>query len=180
MLTSTGHSHIYQFDSREEIIQEEEDVEDEIAVTEECMCETESMCSHTGVKWVINECLRARNAIPSEFDIVTSVTQNSINVGFYSRWDAALAYIKKLGHRNAWEDVEAISKICVAEYAIPNQDSVDFYAKFSAPKVQLVCKEGSSKVILYLMIEEGHLLPRDKGQPSKAGCVLLLRSASND
>jgi len=155
MLASTGHYCIYHFDSREETIEEESD--EEIDFTEECICESVSTCGHTGVRWVINERERVRTALASEFDIVTAVTQGSINTGFHSRWDAASAFVKKLGQRKIWEDAEVTSKTCVAEYSFADLDAIHFHAKFSAPRVQLVCEEGSHKAILYLMIEEGHL-----------------------
>lgn len=106
MLASTGLSYIYYIDIREVIHDEDEELEEEIVVTEECMCETVSMCGHSGVRWVINERERARSAAVSEFDIVTAVTQGSINVGFHSRWDAASAFIKKLGQTKTWEDAK--------------------------------------------------------------------------
>ncbi len=74
-----------------------------------------------------------------------------------------------------------MSKTCIAEYSIANQDTVYFHAKFSAPRIQLICEEGSSKAILYLTIEDGHWTPIDRGRAAKSGYVSLpARRYSND
>jgi len=188
ILEASEYSYIYHHDTRvnTEITEEEttEIIEDDTEITEgtsgygeqheerghygktyldehDCECENEAECGHRGgVRWGVIKTGLIEHTHASEFDIVTSVTQGSINSTFRAWWEIARKAYHKLGKRSTWERVEIERETCIADYSFVHEkhgDEVFFSASFLAPKVQLICREGSQSVIVYFNIQSGFL-----------------------
>ncbi|THU95309.1 hypothetical protein K435DRAFT_839574 [Dendrothele bispora CBS 962.96] len=139
----------------------------------DCECESESECGHKGgIQWGILTRGLVEYTHCSDFDIVTSVTQGSVNSTFYTWWEAAHNRFIKLGKRHTWESVEIERDTCLADYSFVHEqhaDEVFFSASFLAPRIQLICKEGSQSVLLYFNIQSGFLRTLGQGKTLQPG-----------
>ncbi|KLO12433.1 hypothetical protein SCHPADRAFT_420281 [Schizopora paradoxa] len=133
---------------------------EEPPVDDGCCCPDEHSCGHTGViRWGILHRKFIEHSHCGDFDIVTAVTQGSINAAFKALWEAAGRRVRNLGSRHTWENVTTERDTCIADYSFVHEhhgEEVFFSANFGAPKVQLICSEGSHKVMVYFTIQEGY------------------------
>ncbi|KLO12543.1 hypothetical protein SCHPADRAFT_410840 [Schizopora paradoxa] len=125
-----------------------------------CDCPDEHSCGHTGgVRWGILHRKFIEHSHCGEFDIVTAVTQGSINAAFKAIWEAAERRARNLGSRHTWENLTTERDTCIADYSFVHEhhgEEVFFSATFGAPKVELVCYEGSHKAIVHFTIQDGY------------------------
>ena len=133
---------------------------------DDCVCIDVGSCGHSGnngVKWGIIEHQRTTDTISTmkDFDFVTAVTQGAINAHFKQLWLTAYRRLRGLGDKKrTWESKEIEEETSLVDYSFVHHehgDEVFFSASFTAPKVQLICHEGSHKVIFYLHLTQGYL-----------------------
>ncbi|PAV23026.1 hypothetical protein PNOK_0009300 [Pyrrhoderma noxium] len=90
-----------------------------------------------------------------DFDLITALTQRSINNYFRQLWETAN---KRYNEKKIYE-----SESSLASFTHHNKELGEsfFTSTFLEPKVQLNCEEGSKSVILYITLDEGQLKPLD-------------------
>ncbi len=125
----------------------------------DCTCEHEESCGHKGgIRWGIISKKLIEHSHCGEFDIVTAVTQGSINTAFFALWEAAQKRVEALGSRHTWENHTTERDTCIADYSFTHEqhgEEIFFSGSFGAPKVQLMCNEGSHKVLVYFTVQQG-------------------------
>ncbi|KAH8114471.1 hypothetical protein DFH11DRAFT_220480 [Phellopilus nigrolimitatus] len=138
----------------------------------DCTCPDETMCGHTGgVRWGVIQKRILSHTQSEGFDLITAVTQGAINAHFKALWEAA----RRALNSNAgptWESPEREAETCLADFAFVHPDHGDevfFASSFGPPKLQLVCREDSCSVILYLHIVEGYMKTLGTGKSLQPG-----------
>ncbi|KAI5120808.1 hypothetical protein M0805_003206 [Coniferiporia weirii] len=159
---------IYHYDKRIHMQASESDIDDEgeDASAEDnfhvndCTCTDVTACGHEGgVRWGIITKRVITHTQTADFDVVTAMTQGSINAHFKALWDLARRRSELSATFKPSESPDLETVTCLAEFSVTHVDSDEafFSSSFDAPKVQLVCKEGSYSVILYLHLADGYL-----------------------
>ncbi|KAI5120814.1 hypothetical protein M0805_003211 [Coniferiporia weirii] len=168
------HVDILEFDSDGGEVEDDEttSAEDDFHVND-CTCEDETSCGHTGgVRWGIITKRVITHTQTADFDFVTAVTQGSINTHFKELWEHARRRFKLSKTTKTWESTELEMETCLADFSFvhPNHGDEVFFASSMAPvKVQLVCSEGSYRVIFYLHLVEGYLKTLGAGKSLQPG-----------
>lgn len=127
---------------------------------EEFGCDCRDTCTHTGICWGTLPSRMITHTDMCGFDVITAVTQGSINLHLKHAYDSARQRCTTLGSTHTWSSAEIEMGTCMAGWTYVHKDHGDeafFNASFDAPRLQLLCSEGSQKAILYLTIREGHL-----------------------
>jgi hypothetical protein len=95
------------------------------------------------------------------FDVITAVTQGSVNLHLSLLYDASRTKHEGLcGKQQTWSCCEIEIDTCLADWSFVTKETGDhvfFASSFDAPKLQLITSEGSQKAIFYLFLREGYL-----------------------
>ena len=95
------------------------------------------------------------------FDIITGVTQASINAHLRTLWESAHRHYECLGEKTkTWSTTQIEYDTCQADWSYIHRDhgeEIFFCSSFDAPKIQLLCAEGSQKVRFFLSLKEGYM-----------------------
>lgn len=172
LIDSAGHTEIFHKDTRVTYLEHEHEqdiTDDDFEGDHGCDCEDEASCGHEPtdgfIRWGVLAKDRVHACHPHDFDIVTAVTQGSINTHFRTIWETARRKVTSLGTRlRTYSSTELELETCLSEYSVVHPDHGDevfFTASFGAPQVQLVCSEGSHSVVFYLLLQEGRLKTLD-------------------
>lgn len=159
-IDDSGHARVYHKDTDNPTTREIEDIEDEefYDFKDDCHCEDETSCQHAGIRWGI---LHKRVITQTEvrgYDMISTVTQGSINAHFKSLWESASHRVHLLGEkRQSWTSQADQLESCLADFSFVHGEEVFFSSGFKQPKVQIMCTEGSQKAILYLFLDKGYM-----------------------
>ncbi|KZT32899.1 hypothetical protein SISSUDRAFT_469671 [Sistotremastrum suecicum HHB10207 ss-3] len=150
-----------------------EETTEEVALY--CECENSSVCIHQHprfgfIPWRELFDYRFTGTRTFGWDIITGITQGSINE-FYKRWwQFAATVVGRLPKgRNTWDDLETIHHCCAREWtgfvSTGELSENVITATFQAPRVQLSNRPGANTVIFYLVVEEGTVRLVERGKP---------------
>ena len=106
----------------------------------------------------------------SDYDLITSLTQASIERHLKALWEAARRRLSYAAGKKMTEELQL--ETCISQFSFVHKDyeeEVFFFANFDAPKLQLICREGSQSAILYLQLKEGHLKTLGTGMSLQPG-----------
>ena len=142
-----------------------------------CDCESEEACSHWHrraggyIHWGKVSTERFHHSETHGFDMFQVITQGTINDQIQTLWAHAHLAVEKCGG-HTWTNEVIEKATCLAEWSLRRVKSGKheslFTASFKAPCIQLITKEGSSSVYLYIIIEGGSLqLLDDKSCPAE-------------
>ncbi|KAL5504464.1 hypothetical protein ACEPAH_7125 [Sanghuangporus vaninii] len=141
-----------------------------------CWCPDEGSCGHTGgIRWGVIQRRILMHTHTGDFDLAVALTQGSINSHFKALWEFSrrrLSLATSNSKLKTWSNQELQRDTCLASFSFVHVDHKEeefFCADFEAPKIQLVCKEGSQKAILYLYLKKGHLKTLGSGKSLKPG-----------
>ena len=108
------------------------------------------------------------NTTTGDFQLVTSLTQESINSNFAVLWNSArrIHEDRTNGRTTGAVDKQQLQlQTCLAYFSYEKEGGSIFEAKFTAPKVELLFKEGLLRARLFLHMSSGRSKP--EGSESK-------------
>ena len=149
-----------------------------------CTCSSIETCHHEGsMTWGIWKNQLITHTDMHGFDTIMAVTQHNINTHFKSLHAQAQQRYVKLGSRHAWSTSEIETETCLADWSYVHeeyQESVFFHSTFDAPRIQLVCNEGSQRAIFILSLRDGFLRPLGKDKSLEPEYVCFTGSIMED